>query len=112
MFGRVSIQWQAKLSAGDTPATAEEISELSTQLTETSGIATFQAGASETNFTLSLKQDSVPELMSIFYLQLLADTIQPVAVLEQSRSVAKVTSLQSDFPYGAIQFTPDSRYCG
>ena len=111
MFGRVSIQWQAKLSAGDTRATSEEISELSTQLTQASGIATFQAGDSVTNFTLSLKQDTVPELVTVFYLLLLADTIQPVAVLDRARSVAKVTSLQSDFPYGAIQFSPDSRYC-
>ena len=110
MFGRVSIQWQAKLSPGTTPATSEEISTLSTQLVETSGIVTFQSGDTVTNFSLSLKQDTVPELMSTFYLLLLGDTIQPIAVLDQSRSVARVSSLQSDFPYGAIQFSPDSRY--
>ena len=102
MFGRVSIQWQAKFSPGTTPATSEEISMLSTQLVETSGIVTFQSGDTVTNFSLSLKQDTVPELMSTFYLLLLGDTIQPIAVLDQSRSVARVSSLQSDFPYGAI----------
>lgn len=110
LFGGVSIQWQAKLSPGDTPATAEEISILSNQLVETSGLAVFVAGEATTNFTLSLKQDTDPELMEIFYLRLLADTIQPVAVLDTSRDVAMVTSLQSDFPYGAIQFGPDSRW--
>ena len=110
MFGRVSIQWQAKLSPGTTHATSEEISTLSTQLVETSGIVTFQSGDTVTNFSLSLKQDTVPELLSTFYLLLLGDTIQPIAVLDQSRSVARVSSLQSDFPYGAIQFSPDSRY--
>ncbi|KAI6651563.1 G protein coupled receptor 98-like protein isoform X1 [Oopsacas minuta] len=110
MFGSVSIQWQAKLSPGDTPATSEEISILSTQLVETSGIATFEALASTTNFTLSLKQDTIPELMETFYLQLLGDTINPIAVLDQSRAVSMVTSLQSDFPFGAIEFAPDSRF--
>ena len=59
MFGRVSIQWQAKLSPGTTSATSEEISILSTQLVETSGIVTFQSGDTVTNFSLSLKQDTV-----------------------------------------------------
>ncbi len=104
MFSSIQIEWRATNSPnGDIAGDAE----LSSQLEEIEGIVTCPEGQQMCTFDITLRQDEDPEFATWFLVELIG--VGQGATLNPADRFANVTVADSDYPYGLLQFTTDTR---
>ncbi|XP_022110249.1 G-protein coupled receptor 98-like isoform X2 [Acanthaster planci] len=104
-FGEVTVEWRATHSPiGDITNDAD----LYTQLEEAQGMVTCPADQRQCTFDITLRQDEEPEFTSWFLVELVG--VGQGASLDTAQRFANVTSSDSDYPYGLLQFTMDTRF--
>ncbi|XP_070543508.1 adhesion G-protein coupled receptor V1-like isoform X2 [Ptychodera flava] len=101
-FEEVTVSWQATYENPSTPDSG-----LYEQLEEVSGETLCVAGERFCTLDLMLKQDEEPEFSRSFIVILTG--AGDGATIDMNRNRANVTMLDSDYPYGLIQFTVASR---
>ncbi|XP_072038274.1 adhesion G-protein coupled receptor V1-like [Amphiura filiformis] len=103
-FDNVMVEWHATYSrVGD----ISQDGDLYDQLEVVAGIVECQAGQRFCQLPIALKQDEEPEFAKSFLVELLG--AQPGASLDPARKFANVTMTDSDYPYGLMIFTADTR---
>ncbi|XP_077988560.1 adhesion G-protein coupled receptor V1-like [Glandiceps talaboti] len=100
-FDQVTVSWQA---IGSSSASATYLYD---QLEEVSGDTVCIAGERLCTLTVMLQQDEEPEFQNSFLVELTG--AGDGAMIDTARNTANVTMLESDYPYGLIQFTIGSR---
>ncbi|XP_038076858.1 adhesion G-protein coupled receptor V1-like isoform X2 [Patiria miniata] len=104
-FGEVTVEWRATYSAiGDITNDAD----LYNQLEQAQGMVTCPADQRLCTFDITLRQDEEPEFASWFLVELVG--VGQGASLDQAQRLANITTLDSDYPYGLLQFTTDTRF--
>ena len=99
MFGNSTLTWGAFNSLGQVATPGLDIS-------TTSGILTFLDGEAYQSIEFNVIDDNEPELMELFEFQLLNVT---AGMLDSNDTIAMVTVLENDDPYGAYEFEAMSR---
>ena len=99
MFGNSTLTWGAFDSLGQIATPGLDIS-------VTSGILTFLDGEAYQSIEFDVINDKEPELMELFEFQLLNVT---AGMLASNDTIAMVTVLENDDPYGAYEFEAMSR---
>ena len=98
-FGNLTLTWGAFNSVGRLATPGLDIS-------PTSGILTFVDGEIYKLIEFTVIDDDEPELMEVFEFELLNVT---AGMLASNDTIAMVTVLENDDPYGAYEFGATSR---